>query len=125
MSRNRIILICFGLLDLGEFHRRYPVFLKLLNNIGELGVMQIQLLLILSFLVSGFAALLENRFSLTIYFFQFPLRLSFLMLSCGFILQLLQFQVGTFNYGMVMAFCLGLECVRLVLSIQLWRRAKL
>ncbi len=75
--------------------------------------------MIISLLVSGPLYLLDKRAGYIVYYFQFPLRLTFLTaLTFGFIFKLITTQTGTLAHGMVMASVYALEAVRLMLTIQ-------
>lgn len=112
-------MIAFGALDLLAFYRSFPTVVRIIESYSATFYQALTLLLILSLLVSGPLFMTGNRTGYAIYYFQFPLRLAFLTaLTFGFIFKLVVTQPGTFGYGMVMASVIGLEAVRLMLTIQ-------
>ncbi len=125
----RILFILFGCLDLLAFYRSFGTLSRTLESFDTLlipfGIPALTVLLMLSLLISGPLMIVENRAALTIYFFQFPLRLAFSVgLSFGFVFRLFNLQVGTFGYGMLMATVFGLEAVRLMITLQAFKAGR-
>jgi hypothetical protein len=124
----RGIFIGFGFLDLFAFYRSFPVLNRIFENYDVSALIPnvlpaITVLLILSLLVTGPLTIVGNRYAYVIYYFQFPLRLTFLTgLTFGFMFKLFPTQVGTFAHGMLMATVIAMEAVRLMVTIQTHRK---
>ena len=112
-------MIGFGALDLFSFYKNAPHLVRTIESYTPSITTALLVLLIVSLLVSGPLTMVGNRIGMVVYYFQFPLRLAFLTaLTFGFILKLFPTQTGTFTHGMVLATVIGLEAVRLMLTIQ-------
>lgn len=119
----RGIFICFGLLDLLAFYRAFPTLNRIFENYDVSALIPnvlpaFTVLLIVSLLVSGPLTIVGNRYGYVIYYFQFPLRLAFRIGTFSFVLKLFPMQLGTLNYGMLMATVFAFEAIRLMLTIQ-------
>lgn len=111
-------MAAFGALDLYSFYKTFPILARIFENYVA-GIMPILMVLVaLSLLVSGPLYVIDNRFGYLIYYFQFPFRLIFSILTFGFILRLFPTQQSTFAHGMELATVYALEAVRLMLTIQ-------
>ena len=121
-SKNiRYILIVVGILDLISFYRTYQAGLWILEGIAYTRwILLLKLVLILSFPFSGVLSILGKRAGLVLYYFQFPLKLAFLITSFGFVLQILP--LTAFTYRIVLGLVVGLETVRLFLTIRMHRK---
>jgi len=112
-------MVVFGALDLFAFYRSFPKLVRMIENYAPNFYQALLFLMILSLLVSGPLYMMGNRIGYAIYYFQFPLRLTFLTaLTFGFVFKLVVTQTGTLGNGMVMASVFALEAVRLMLTIQ-------
>jgi hypothetical protein len=108
----------FGVLDLYSFYRAFPPLVRIFENYVAGIVPALTVLMIVSLLASGPLFIIDNRVGYVIYYFQFPFRLLFFILTFGFILRVFPTQQGTFAHGMEIASVFGLEAVRLMLTIQ-------
>jgi len=112
-------MVAFGALDLLAFYRSFPKLMRMIENYSPSFYQVLLFLMILSLLVTGTLYMMGNRIGYVVYYFQFPLRLTFLTaLTFGFIFKILPTQTGTLASGMVMASVFALEAVRLMLTIQ-------
>lgn len=111
-------MVVFGALDLYSFYRSFPQLVRVVENYSAGIAPVLTILLIVSLLVSGPLFMLENKLGYTIYYFQFPLRLAFFVVTFGFISRVVSTQQGTFAHGMLLATIFALEAVRLMLTIQ-------
>lgn len=119
MNGQRILMMAFGVLDLLSFYRSFPKLLRMIENYTPSFYQVFLFVMIVSLLVSGPLYIIGNKIGYIVYYFQFPVRLTFLTaLTFGFIFKLLTTQTGTFNHGMIMATVYALEAVRLMLTIQ-------
>ena len=111
-------MVIFGALDLYSFYRSFPQLIRVVENYSAGILPLLTILLILSLLVSGPLYMVGNKLGFTIYYFQFPFRLAFFIVTFGFISRLITTQQGTFAHGMLQATIFALEAVRLMLTIQ-------
>jgi hypothetical protein len=112
-------MVAFGALDLFAFYRSFPKLIRMIENYTPNLYQVLLFLMILSLLASGPLYMVGNRLGYVVYYFQFPLRLTFLTaLTFGFVFKLVTTQPGTLGNGMVMASIFALEAVRLMLTIQ-------
>lgn len=112
-------MFVFGALDLYAFYKSFPRVVQMFENYTPNLYRVLLVMMIVSLLLSGPLFMLGKRIGYTIYYFQFPLRLTFLTsLTFGFIFRIAPTQTGTFSHGMVMATVIALEAVRLMLTIQ-------
>lgn len=117
MKKN--ILILFGLLDLLTIIFSHKTLLNLIKN-PDLILALINLLtlvLLLSILLSGILSILKKKSALIIYYFQFPFKLGFFILSFGFILKIFDITLGTSLYYIVSGIIIFLEFARLLINI--------
>ncbi len=126
---TRVILVAFGLLDLLSFYRSYnsiPGTLDSLTFLDALSLVFILqslfLILILSLPLSGLLTIFTKKSGLQIYYFQFPIKLTFLTLTFGFVLRLFNLQIGSILYNTTMGIAIGLEVLRLGLTIYIHRK---
>ena len=83
-------MVVFGALDLFAFYRSFPKLARMLENYSPNVYEVLLFLMIISLLVSGPLLIMGNRTGFAIYYFQFPLRLTFLTtLTFGFIFKVL------------------------------------
>lgn len=121
MRKN--ILIAFGLLDLYAFIRTYKVGLKLLDNFEYFPIMNsLEILLIVSLVASGVLSIMRKKSALIIYYFQIPLRLTFVILSFGFLINLFGFQYNSIEYKVLIILTSLLEIARLTFTIMIHKR---
>ena len=106
-------MVVFGLLDLFLFYKNFP---QLFRNLERYNVLKI--LVDLSLLVSGPLFIVGNKIGFIVYYFQFPFRLLFFLVTFGFLLKVFNPPQGTFAHGMLLATIFALEAVRLMLTIQ-------
>ena len=111
-------MAAFGALDLYSFYRAFPLLARIFENYVAGMVPILMVLMIVSLLVSGPLFIIDNRIGYAVYYFQFPFRLIFSILTFGFILKIFPTQQGTFAHGMELATVFALEAVRLMLTIQ-------
>jgi len=121
MKKN--VLILFGLLDLFSFTQLYKVGLSLFENMELLPVLSIlQIILIVSLVVSGILLILKKRSGLITYYFQIPLRIAFMILSFGFLLKIFDFPYESIMFKIMPGLTFLLEIGRLILSIKIHKK---
>ena len=119
---NKYSLILFGFLDIVSFIRTYKLGLNLLN-FSEFGfdlpsiMIVLELILILSLPITGILLLLRKKAGLIVYYFQFPFRIGFLILSFGFILKTFKLPFNSTAYYIIFVIVTLLEIIRLYLSV--------
>jgi hypothetical protein len=118
VRKGEILIAIFGALDLFSFYRSFPGLIRVVENFSGGVIPVLHILLVLSLLVSGPLLIVGNRTGYTVYYFQFPLKLWFLIVTFGFITKIVVTQYGTFAHGMLWATIFALEAVRLMLTIQ-------
>lgn len=124
-SRMKYAFTIFALLDVVSFLRGIDFVLNAgFRSIPDNFLMIARVLLLISFLFSAIFFILRRKHALTIYFFQFPIRLLFMTLSFGFLLHLFGGAYGTIIYWIVINVVFGLELLRLVYSVVLQRKLK-
>lgn len=118
------LLILFGLLDIVTLVRSYGHWTNLLGQWDNFHWITIgNLVIYLSLLLSSYFLIRQNKLGLWVTYGQFPLRLAFMVLSFGFLLTLTNLlDSGQAIYGILMWGLLGLEIVRLVMTIQVHRK---
>lgn len=121
MKKN--ILIAFGLLDILSFVLSYKIGVNMLNSIGQIPILSIlEILLIVSLIVSGIFSIMRKKVSLIIYYFQFPFKLGFVILTFAFLLRLFEFQYNSNGYQILLWFIGLLEIARLIFTIMIHKR---
>jgi hypothetical protein len=116
MKRN--ILIFLGVLDIISFVRTYSFGLKLIKDIASLNVLDIlEVILIISLILSGTLSLLRKKMSLIVYYIQFPFRIGFMIFTFGFLLEIFGFRYDAVMYKVMVVLIIVLELLRLVYSI--------
>ncbi|HKZ38448.1 MAG TPA: hypothetical protein VJ184_12400 [Chryseolinea sp.] len=113
-------LILFGSLDVIGLVNNYTYIENYLERLYfdfiTIGI----LTLYASFLFSAYFLIKQRRIGIWIYYAQFPLRLLFMILSFGFLLRLPRmFDDWMIVYDVFMWIILGLEILRLLISIRL------
>lgn len=117
------ILIAFGLLDLYSLIRTYKLGIKLLDNFEHVPILNsLEILLIVSLLVSGVLSIMRKKSALVIYYFQIPLRIIFMILTFGFLIKLFGFQYDSVGYKIMVIIASLLELVRLTYSIMIHKK---
>lgn len=128
-------LIIFGILDIISSWRTYEAVLDVWDNVSVIfksdlefwnKIMMVVLpvlnsILVLLLLASGLLLILRRRIGVIIYYIEFPLRILFLKLTFGFILNLFELQFDSWSYIVLFAFVGLLELLRLAYSIWLQR----
>ena len=116
-------LILFGLLDLVTFVVTFKFLIKLIENIELISLLSIpEILLIVSLIVSGVLSIMRNKISLIVYYFQFPLRVTFMILTFGFLFKLLGYQYDSLGYKILIIITFLLEILRLVITIMIHKK---
>jgi hypothetical protein len=85
-------------------------------------IMVLNSILTLSLIVSGLLSFAAWRISIIIYYVQFPLRLVFFTLTFGFVLKLSGLHIDSFAYKALLAFVIGLEVFRLIVSVRISKK---
>jgi len=117
------VLIILGLLDLFSFSQTYKVGLILLDNFKYFPLMNsLEILLILSFMVSGVLSIMRKKIALVLYYFQMPLRLTFVILTFGFLINIFGFQFNSIGFKVMFILTTLLEIARLIFTIMLHKR---
>jgi hypothetical protein len=119
------LLIVFGILDVVTLIKDFkdpvdtgftsasPYFLAVI--IGTL-------LIYLSLILSAYFLIRQSKVGLWLTYAQFPLRLFFVVLSFGFLLSVNPFQMDEIGYKYFIGVLMGLEIVRLIITIQIHRK---
>lgn len=116
-------LILFGLLDLVSFVVTFKFLLKVIENIERFSLFSIpEILLIISFIASGILLIKRKKISLIIYYFQFPLRVTFMILTFGFLFNLFGFQYDSVGSKILVVTTFLLEVVRLIITIMIHKK---
>ena len=116
-------LILFGLLDLVSFVVTYKFVIKVIENIDRFSLLSIpEILLIVSLIASGVLSIMRKKTSLIIYYIQFPLRVTFMILTFGFIFILLGFQYDSVGYRILVVITFLLEIIRLLITIMIHKK---
>jgi len=118
VRRPAFLMVIFGALDLLLFYKNFPLLIRSIENYSAGVVNVLVILLIVSLLVSGPLSIVGNKVGFAVYYFQFPFRLAFFVLTFGFLYKIMAPQQGSFSDGMLRATIFGLEAVRLMLTIQ-------
>lgn len=117
------ILIAFGILDLLSFVLTYKFGIKMIENIELSPLMYLpEILLIISLIASGIFSILKKKVSLLIYYFQFPLKVTFMILTFGFLFKLLGLQHDSVGYKILIPITFVLEVTRLVITIMIHKK---
>jgi hypothetical protein len=117
------VLIILGLLDLFSFSQTYKVGLILLDNFKYFPLMNsLEILLILSFMVSGVLSIMRKKIALVLYYFQMPLRLTFVILTFGFLINIFGFQFNSIGSKVMFILTFLLEIARLIFTIMIHKR---
>ena len=117
------ILISFGILDLLSFVLTYKFGIKMIENIELSPLMYLpEILLIVSLIASGIFSILKKKVSLFIYYFQFPLKVTFMILTFGFLFKLLGLQHDSVGYKILIPTTFLLEVTRLVITIMIHKK---
>jgi hypothetical protein len=116
-------LILFGIFDLLSFWRTYKIGLSMIDNLEHFPLISIlEMVLILSLIVSGTLSILRNKSALIIYYFQFPLRLAFMVLTFGFLLKIFGLSYDSIMYKLILGLTYLLEVGRLGYTIVIHKR---
>jgi hypothetical protein len=117
------VLIILGILDLFSFSQTYKVGLILLDNFKYFPLMNsLEILLILSFMVSGVLSIMRKKIALVLYYFQMPLRLTFVILTFGFLINIFGFQFNSIGSKVMFILTFLLEIARLIFTIMIHKR---
>jgi len=117
---NKYLWWSFGLLDAVSFLYAFDQLLHL-NQVGFSLVFGIQLVLILSFLVTAILFFLRYKLALTLYFIQFPLRIIFYLPSFIFLTDLFIEDTGSKAALVLGAFIVLMELVRFIFNFKSYR----
>ena len=82
----------------------------------------LEILLILSFMVSGVLSIMRKKIALVLYYFQMPLRLTFVILTFGFLINIFGFQFNSIGFKVMFILTSLLEIARLIFTIMLHKR---
>ena len=124
MGRGGILIFLFGALDLFAFYRSFPRLMRIFENYNASIYQVLVLIMIISLIASGALYMMGNKIGFVIYYFQFPMRVSFIPgLTFGFLTSILPVATGTLYYGMLLATIFALEAIRLMHTIQKHRSA--
>jgi hypothetical protein len=122
-ARQKYALTIFALLDAVSILRSYPEISSIFEYGPELnGLWLVRLIIIASFAFSAIFFMLRRKEALVLYYIQFPLRLLFMMLSFGFIIELFGGVFGSSTYWTAITIVFGLEVLRLVYTIVIHRQ---
>ena len=83
------LLVLFGILDFLTVIQIYELLKNIFNKFYYLPIINtIEITIIISLLFSGTLSILQKKKALIIYYFQFPFKLAFMILTFGFLLKL-------------------------------------
>lgn len=120
---SKYILAIFGILDFISFIRTYKIGISRIDNIEHFPIMfMFEILLIISLLASGLFSIMNKKISLIIYYIQIPLRIAFMILTFGFLLEIFGLQYDSLGYKIIVAITFLLEITRLIFTIVIHRR---
>ena len=111
----RFSLVLLGVLDLYMFYSTYWIFSQLVEKINIPIVLET--ILVLSLLVTGILLILNRKIGLIIFYFQFPFRIAFFILTFGFILDIFRIPFESILYKTTTVLLIILEFFRLAYSI--------
>jgi hypothetical protein len=114
------ILIVFGLLDLFSFAVTYKFVFNMIENLSLISIPE--MLLIISLVASGVLSIMRKKISLIIYYFQFPLRITYMILTFGFLLRILSLQYDSVGYKILLGVTFLLEFTRLIIIIMIHKK---
>jgi len=114
------ILIAFGLLDLLAFAKTYKIMFKMIENFSLISIPEI--FLIISLIASGIFSIMRKKSSLIIYYFQFPLKITFVIMTFGFLFKMLGFQYDSVGYKILLGVTFLLEITRLIITIMIHKK---
>jgi hypothetical protein len=122
-ERMKRILVLFGILDIVTLIWSYGHVTNLLSELSNFHWITLGNLLIYGSLVFSFYFLLKySKIGLWLTYAQFPLRLSFMVFSFGFLLAATRlFDNEETSYKGLMWGVMGFEMVRLIITIQIHR----
>lgn len=122
-NMTKKILIAFGLLDLFSFAVTSKFVVKIIENFEYFSLISIpEMLLIMSLVVSGVLSIMRKKISLIVYYFQFPLKITFVILTFGFLFKIFGFQYDSVGYKILLGVTTLLEITRLVITIKIHKK---
>lgn len=118
------LLLLFGLLDIVTLVRSYQHIIPQASSWTDYPLMTIaSSVLYASLVLSAYFLIMQNKLGLWITYIQFPLRMFFLVLSFGFLLITARlFNDRSIIYSTMMWFVIGLEIVRLIITIVIHKK---
>ena len=116
-------LILFGILDIVTLIRNLGFILTLTRDFTDFpAIIGLNILMYSSLVFSSYFLIKQNKVGLWVTYGQFPLRLFCLTLSFGFLLAMNRyFQLEEFGHKVFLVILIGLEVVRLIMTIQIHR----
>ncbi len=122
-SRYKYALIIFALLDGVSLLRSYQevrYYFEFGTGYSEFSIFR--LLIIASFAISAVLFILRKKEAFVLYYVQFSLRILFMMLSFGFLIELFGGLYGSTAYWTMIVLVFVLEIVRLIQTIIIHRK---
>lgn len=118
------LLLLFGLLDIVTLIRSYQHIIPRPSSWTEYPLITItSSILYASLIFSAYFLIRKEKAGLWLTYFQFPLRMAFLVLSFGFLLITARlFNDQSAIYSIMMWFVIGLEIVRLIITIVIHKK---
>jgi len=118
------LLILFGLLDIVTLIRSYKQIVPYEASWTEFPLITISSsLLYISLVFSAYFLIRQQKFGLWITYFQFPLRMAFLVLSFGFFTMASRlFNNYSYAYNFLLWLIIGLEIVKVIILIIIHRK---
>ncbi len=118
------LLTLFGILDALTLIRSYNIIIPLIRDLHYSPFfLGLNLLIYISLIFSSYFLVKQDKVGIWLTYGQFPLRLLYLILSFGFLSTLNQFlQFEDLGYRIFIGFLVGLDIVRLIITIQIHRK---
>ena len=124
LNNMKKLLTVFGILDALTLIQSYRIIIPLIRDLHYAPFfLGINLLIYISLILSSYFLIKQNKFGIWLTYGQFPLRLLYLTLSFGFLLLMNQFlQFEDLRYRIFIGFLVGLEILRLIITILIHRK---
>ena len=117
------LLILFGILDIVTILRSSKQIIAALKNLNDFPLLNLTLIISYSlFILSGYLLIRQHKGGIWLTYIQFPLRLSFLILSFGFLFSINSLIGGLIPYTILIWIAGGLEIIRLIIKILIHRK---
>jgi hypothetical protein len=117
------LLILFGILDIVTLILKYQIIPGLASDWTYFPIIVIgNILVCLLLIFSAYFLIRQHKIGLWLTYIQFPLRLLFVTLSFNFLFVMNSFQQGELGFKIFVVTVMGLEIVRLIITIVIHRK---